>query len=68
MLATNVGSDLFILDNEIEKLVLYRNGQTLRPIDVESCPLCRRSQYLRLGRRVRQSQWPPSSAIVSAII
>ncbi|MCO5205134.1 MAG: DNA polymerase III subunit delta [Anaerolineae bacterium] len=35
VLATNVGSDLFILDNEIEKLVLYRNGQTIRPIDVE---------------------------------
>lgn len=35
VLAANVGSDLFVLDNEIEKLVLYRNGEMIRPIDVE---------------------------------
>jgi DNA polymerase III subunit delta len=34
-LAVNVGSELHVLDNEIEKLLLYKEGQTIEEEDVD---------------------------------
>jgi len=39
MLAINVGNDLDLLDQEIEKLLLYKNGESIEPEDVTLlCP------------------------------
>ena len=39
LLAINVGNDLDLLDQEIEKLLLYKNGESIEPEDVTLlCP------------------------------